>query len=52
MAAPGVFSLGFKTKEFPAVQANGNIQRGIMAGKLNGAEFHTIIKSAGKEENK
>ena len=35
-AAPGSFSEGFSTKVLPAVTAMGNIQRGIMAGKLKG----------------
>lgn len=36
MDAPGSFSEGFSTKVFPVVHAMGNIQRGIMAGKLKG----------------
>ena len=32
----GVRSEGFKTKVFPAAIAIGNIQSGIIAGKLNG----------------
>jgi len=35
--APGTLSDGFKTKVLPQVIASGNIQRGIIAGKLNGA---------------
>ena len=34
--APGSFSEGLSTKVLPAVQAMGNIQSGIMAGKLKG----------------
>mmetsp|Transcript_21293 Transcript_21293/g.36560 ORF Transcript_21293/g.36560 Transcript_21293/m.36560 type:complete len:203 (+) Transcript_21293:1607-2215(+) len=37
MAAPGSFSDGLRTKVLPQVTARGNIQRGIMAGKLKGA---------------
>ena len=36
MEAPGSFSDGFRTKVLPVVQAMGNIQSGIMAGKLKG----------------
>ena len=36
MAAPGSFSEGLRTKVLPTVQAMGNIQSGIMAGKLKG----------------
>ena len=35
IAAPGTLSDGFKTKVLPQVIAIGNIQRGIIAGKLN-----------------
>jgi hypothetical protein len=35
MEAPGSLSDGFKTKVFPVAMARGNIQRGIIAGKLN-----------------
>ena len=35
-AAPGSFSEGLSTKVLPTVQAMGNIQSGIMAGKLKG----------------
>lgn len=37
MSAPGTRSDGFIKKVFPHTIAMGNIQRGIMAGKLNGA---------------
>jgi hypothetical protein len=36
MAAPGSFSEGLRTNVLPTVQAIGNIQSGIMAGKLKG----------------
>ena len=35
ITVPGTLSDGFKTKVLPQVIANGNIQRGIIAGKLN-----------------
>ena len=35
--APATLSDGFKTNVFPQVIANGNIQRGIIAGKLKAA---------------
>ncbi len=37
IAAPGSRSDGFSTKVFPHTVAIGNIQSGIMAGKLKGA---------------
>src|SRR5438105_9576042 len=37
LVAPATFSEGFKTYVFPRVIANGNIHKGTMAGKLNGA---------------
>jgi hypothetical protein len=36
MAAPGSFSEGFRTIVLPVVTHTGNIQRGTIAGKLNG----------------
>lgn len=36
IVAPGSFSDGFITIEFPAINAIGNIHKGIIAGKLNG----------------
>lgn len=35
--APATLSDGFKTNVFPQVMANGNIQSGIIAGKLKAA---------------
>mmetsp|Transcript_29475 Transcript_29475/g.91138 ORF Transcript_29475/g.91138 Transcript_29475/m.91138 type:complete len:308 (+) Transcript_29475:1-924(+) len=37
IAVSGTFSDGLRTNVLPAVTASGNIQSGIMAGKLNGA---------------
>ena len=36
IAAPGSLSEGFKTYVLPHTLARGNIQRGIIAGKLKG----------------
>lgn len=36
MVAPGSLSEGLMTMVFPAINANGNIHKGIIAGKLNG----------------
>ena len=36
IAVSGTFSLGFRTNVFPHAIARGNIQRGTIAGKLNG----------------
>ena len=36
IGGPGSISEGFITKVLPLVTATGNIQRGIMAGKLKG----------------
>ena len=36
-AADGAFSVGLSTYVFPVAMAMGNIQSGIIAGKLNGA---------------
>ena len=37
MQADGSLSLGFMMNVLPQIMAMGNIQRGIMAGKLKGA---------------
>ena len=49
MAAPGSFSLGFRTMQFPVAVAIGTIHRGTIAGKLNGQIPATTCRESGKQ---
>ena len=46
IAASGACSDGFKTKVLPQATASGNIQSGIIAGKLNGVTPATTPSGA------